>query len=106
MISFFNLIIMNKPSLTNFIDFVEKPKPVIPKTKHEIQSDINFYLNICVFLIIVMGSYALYYRFKYKEIRKEQALKSIKQFDTYLNEYYINDLLEENKLKQQNNIQY
>lgn len=97
---------MNKPSLTNFTDFIDKPKYIIPKSKHEIQKNINFYLNICVILIIVMGAYALYFRFKYKELRHKQALESIKHFDTYLNEYYINDLLEENKLKQQNNIQY
>ena len=97
---------MNKPSLTNFTDFIEKPKPVILKTKYEIQTTINFYLNICVLLFILIGVYYLYHRHKYKELRQKQAIESIKQFDTYLNEHYINDLLEENKLKQQNNIQY
>ena len=32
---------MIKPSLTNFADFVEKPKPVIPKTPKQIQQGIN-----------------------------------------------------------------
>ena len=37
---------MLKPSLTNFNDFIEKPKPLKPKTKTEIQKDINWYMNI------------------------------------------------------------
>ena len=46
---------MYKPTLTNFADFIEKPKPVIPKSKYEVQSDINMYLNIALLMVIVIG---------------------------------------------------
>ena len=46
---------MLKPSLTNFSDFIEKPKPVIPKSKYEIQQDINWSLNIIVILIVIIA---------------------------------------------------
>ena len=84
---------MIQPSLTNFDDFIEKPKPVIPKSKYEIQSDINMYLNIIVLLIIIIGLFYLYQRFKYKSQHEEETKEKIKQFDEYLNEYYINDML-------------
>jgi hypothetical protein len=92
-LSFFTLIIMLKPNLTNFTDFVVKPKPVIPKTKAEVQTDINWYLNILVLLVIVIGSIYLYQRYKYKGQREQETKEKIKQFDNYLNEYYINDML-------------
>jgi len=92
-LSFFALIIMFKPKLTNFADFVVKPKPVIPKTKTEIQTDINWYLNILVLLVIVIGSIYLYQRYKYKGQHEQETKEKIKQFDNYLNEYYINDML-------------
>ena len=90
---------MFKPKLTNFADFVVKPKPVIPKTKTEIQTDINWYLNIAVLLVIVIGSIYLYQRYKYKGRHEQETKEKIKQFDNYLNEYYINDMLS----KQNNN---
>jgi len=84
---------MLSPKLTNFADFVEKPKPVIPKTKAEVQMDINWYLNILVLLVIVIGGIYLYRRYKYKEQHEQETKEKIKQFDNYLNEYYINDML-------------
>jgi hypothetical protein len=86
---------MLQPSLTNFDDFIEKPKPVIPKTKFEIQSDINTYLNIIVLLIVIVGFIFLYVRFKYKAQHEEETKEKLKQFDEYLNEYYINDMLKQ-----------
>lgn len=93
MISFFTLIIMYKPTLTNFADFIEKPKPVIPKSKYEVQKDINMYLNIALLLVIVIGGLYLYHRFKYKKDREEETKLKLQEFDNYLNEYYINDML-------------
>ena len=84
---------MIRPSLTNFADYVEKPKPVILKTRVELQSDINMYLNIALFLVIIIGIYYLYQRFKYKEEREEETKQKLQDFDNYLNEYYINDML-------------
>ena len=86
-----------QPSLTNFADFMEQPKPVIPKTKLEIQSNINMYLNIIVLLIIIIGLFYLYQRFKYKSQHEEETKEKLKQFDEYLNEYYINDMLNTSK---------
>ena len=85
---------MIQPSLTNFADFIEQPKPVIPKTKHEIQSGINTYLNIIVLLIVIIGFIFLYFRFKYKAQHEEETKEKLKKFDNYLNEYYINDMLQ------------
>tara|TARA_Y100000389_G_scaffold51849_1_gene47577 strand:+ start:77 stop:337 length:261 start_codon:yes stop_codon:yes gene_type:complete len=85
---------MLKPSLTNFSDFIEKPKPVIPKSKYEIQQDINWSLNIIVILIVIIGFICLYYRFKYKGQHEKETKEKLKQFDEYLNEYYINDMLQ------------
>ena len=85
---------MIQPSLTNFADFIEKPKPLIPKTKFEIQSDINTYLNIIVLLIVIIGFIFLYFRFKYKAQHEEETKEKLKQFDEYLKEYYINDILQ------------
>ena len=83
-----------QPSLTNFADFMEQPKPVIPKTKLEIQSNINMYLNIIVLLIVIIGFIFLYLRFKYKAQHEEETKQKLQEFDKYLNEYYINDILQ------------
>jgi len=85
---------MIQPSLTNFDDFIEKPKPVIPKSKYEIQGDINMYLNIIVLLIVIVGFIFLYFRFKYKTQHEEETKQKLQEFDNYLNEYYINDMLQ------------
>tara|TARA_B100000212_G_scaffold296967_1_gene240538 strand:+ start:1657 stop:1935 length:279 start_codon:yes stop_codon:yes gene_type:complete len=84
---------MIKPSLTNFTDFIEKPKPVIPKSPKQIQRDINFYMNIIISLIICIGLFLLYTRNKYKEIYKLETIEKLKQFDTYMQDYIINDML-------------
>ena len=90
---------MIKPSLTNFADFVEKPKPVIPKTPKQIQRYVNWYLNIVVVLVICIGGFYLYQRYKYKEQHEQETRDKLQKFDNYLQEYYINDML----LKQNNN---
>ena len=84
---------MIKPSLTNFADFVEKPKPVIPKTPKQIQKSVNWYLNIIVILVILIGGYYLYQRFKNKGQHEQETHERLKQFDNYLQEHAINDML-------------
>ena len=88
---------MIKPSLTNFTDFVEKPKPVIPKTPQEIQQSINWYLNIVVLLVILIGGFYLYKRFTNKAQHESDTKEKLRKFDAYLNEYYINDILSKQK---------
>jgi len=90
---------MIKPSLTNFADFVEKPKPVIPKTPQQIQQGINWYLNIIVVLVILIGSYYLYQRFINKGKHEQETKDKLQTFDNYLQEHTINDMLS----KQNNN---
>jgi len=90
---------MIKPNLTNFADYVEKPKLVIPKTPRQIQQGINWYLNIVVLLVIFIGGFYLYQRYKYKEQHEQETRDKLHKFDNYLQEYYINDML----TKQNNN---
>jgi len=96
MISFYPFIIMIKPQLTNFTDFIEKPKPVIPKTKYQIQESVNWYLNIIVFLVVIIGFVCLYLRYKHKELNKQETMKKIQDFDAYLQENIMNDMLQTN----------
>ena len=93
---------MIKPSLTNFTAFVEKPKPVIPKSKAEIQKDTNSYMNIALFLIVIIGFIILYYRNKYQTESKQKAQQTVSHFEDYMNDYVIHSMLEE----QNNNIPY
>ena len=95
-ISFLPFIIMIKPTLTNFTDFIEKPKPVIPKTKYQIQESINWHLNIVVGLVLIIGFIALYPRYKHKETNKLITMKKLQNFDAYLQENIINEMLQEN----------
>ena len=84
---------MIKPSLSDFSDFVEKPKPVIPKTKYEIQSQLNTYMNIGLFLVILIGFYYLYRRYITKKQHETETKEKLKQFDSYIQDYLINDML-------------
>ena len=88
---------MIKPSLTNFTDFVEKPKPVIPKSKIEIQKDTNFYMNIALFLVVTIGFIILYYRNKYQTETKQKARKTIENFEDYMNDYIYSQYVERTK---------
>ena len=90
---------MIKPSLTNFADFIEKPKPVIPKTPKQIQQSVNWYLNIIVILVILIGGFYLYQRFRNKEEHEQDTRERLKHFDNYLQEHTISDML----AKQNNN---
>ena len=77
---------MYKPALTNFADFIEKPKPVIPKSKYEVQSDINMYLNIALFMVIVIGGIYLYQRLNEKKLNELKKQNTIIGFHQYVKE--------------------
>ncbi len=97
---------MLKPSLTDFTDFIEKPKLVKVKTKFQIQQDINLYLNIALFLIIIIGVLVLYYRGKHKEERKQLASNKITQLDSYMQDYMEEQIINSVLNQQNNNIPY
>ena len=92
---------MLKPNLTDFTDFIEKPKPVKIKTKYEIQKDINLYMNLALFLIIVVGVVILYLRGKTKDERQQQATQKIAEFDDYMKDYMEEEIIH-SMLDQQN----
>ena len=91
---------MLKPSLTDFTDFIEKP--VKPMSKTEIQKNTNLYMNIALFLVVIIGFIILYYRNKYKTESKQKAQQTISHFEDYMNDYVTHSMLEE----QNNNIPY
>ncbi len=84
---------MIKPNLTNFTYFIEKPKQVIHKTKIQIQEELNLYLNIGLLMIIIIGLYYLYRRYKTKEEHEKNTKLKLQKFDNYLKEHIINDML-------------
>jgi len=102
-IFFLKLIVMIKPSLSDFTVFADKPKPVKIKTKFEIQKEKSSYMNIVLLLIVVIGFIILYYRKKYKTEREKTAKEKIHHLEDYINEYNINNMLkEQNMWKEQN----
>jgi len=86
---------MIKPKLTDFTDFVEKPKPVIFKTRYQIQQGINFYMNIALFLIILLGGLVLFYRGKGKSEREKKAKHKLSELESYMNDYIIHNMLKQ-----------
>ena len=97
---------MIKPSLSDFSDFVEKPKPVI-KSKIDIQKEQTMYMNIILVLIVGLGIFYLYYRKKNLDKQKKEAKEKINQLDDYMNDYLMHNILEQQNynamLEQQNN---
>ncbi len=88
---------MIKPSLSDFSQFSDKPKPVKVKTKFEVKKEQSYYMNIVLLLIVVIGFIILYYRKKYKTDRETTAKEKIQHLEDYMNDYIIHDML-----KQQN----
>ncbi len=93
---------MLKPKLTNLSAFVDKPKPVIIKSKRQIQYDVNYYMNIALFLIIITGFLVLYFRHKYKKERELEAKQTLMKFDDFMNDHIIHSMLN----GQNNNVSY
>jgi len=98
---------MVKPSLSDFSDFVEKPKPVIIKSKIDIQKEQTMYMNIILVLIVGLGIFYLYYRKINLDKQKKEAKEKINQLDDYMNDYLMHTILEQQNynamLEQQNN---
>ena len=88
---------MIKPTLTIFNDFIDKPKPIIMKSPKQLQENVNWYLNIIIFLVIVIGLVYLYQRYKYKIEHEKEIKDRLTKFDNYLNDYYINDMINQSK---------
>ncbi len=88
---------MIKPNLSDFSDFVEKPKPVIHKSMIDIKKEQTMYMNIILIIIVLIGIYYLYYRIKEKEKREKQAQQKIKELDDYMNDYLMNNMLNQYK---------
>jgi len=84
---------MIKPSLSDFSQFADKPKPVKVKTKFEVKKEHSYYMNIILLLIVVIGFIILYYRKKYKTDRETDAKEKIQHLEEYMNEYIIHDML-------------
>ena len=84
---------MIKPSLSDFSQFADKPKPVKVKTKFEVKKEHSYYMNIILLLIVVIGYIILYYRKKYKTDRETDAKEKIQHLEEYMNEYIIHDML-------------
>lgn len=87
---------MLSPNLTNLSEFVDPPKLITPISTKDIQSSVNWYLNILLSMVLCIGGYFLYYRYKYKEYHEGITRLKIKEFDEYLQERAINDMLSEN----------
>ena len=92
---------MLRPSLTNFSEFVEPPKPVIRKSPFEKQQEFKFYLNLLVLSIIGGGCVLLYLRYKYKAHREQETKAKLLQFDSYINDYIISDMIQNQPTEKQ-----
>jgi cbb3-type cytochrome oxidase subunit 3 len=88
---------MLTPHLSDFSDFVDKPKLVITKSTLEIQQDKNLYMNIALLLIVVIGFTLLYYRKQNKQANEEYAKQKIVQFEDYMNDSIIHGMLDQPK---------
>ena len=88
---------MLKPKLTNFADFIEKPKPVIVKSAFEKHQEYTFYLNMMFLMLICLGCSLLYLRYKHKEARKQETKETLLKFDNYINEFIVNEVIENQK---------
>ncbi len=86
-----------EPKLTNFADFIEKPKPVIVKSAFEKHQEYTFYLNITLLMMICLGCSLLYLRYKHKEARKQETKETLLKFDNYINEFIVNEVIENQK---------
>lgn len=84
---------MNKPKLVDYSEFI-KPIPIKkPPSPQDIQQVVNTFLNIVVFISILLGLYYLYYKHKYKEYNKQQYHKKVNELNEYLNNKNIDELL-------------
>lgn len=91
---------MIRPNLTNFADYVVKPKPVIPKTKIQIQKQTSNYLTIALLLIICIGFLSIYIRYKTKQSQENTTKLKLSQLNNYIQDHMINDMLESQKNNQ------
>ena len=75
---------MIKPHLVDLNQFKPKPPKPIIETPQEIQSKKNWYMNIVVIGVIILGCYFLYRKYKYKELDKRRYNEDIIELAKYL----------------------
>lgn len=84
---------MLQPKLTNFSEFVVKPKLKKPKSPLEIQKQTTNYLTIALVLIILLGCLSIYIRYKTKEQSKLESQKKLSQLNEYIQDHFIDDMI-------------
>ena len=75
---------MIKPHLVDLNQFKPKPPKPIIETPQEIQSKMNWYMNIVVIGVIILGCYILYRKYKFKELDKRRYNEDIIELAKYL----------------------
>ena len=75
---------MIKPHLVDLNQFKPKPPKPIIETPQEIQSKMNWYMNIVVIGVIILGCYFLYRKYKYKEVDKRKYNEDVIELAKYL----------------------
>ncbi len=84
---------MLNQKLVDYSEFI-KPIPLKkPPSSQDIQQVVNTFLNIVVFISILLGLYYLYYKHKHKEYNKQLYHKKVNELNEYLNNKNIDELL-------------
>ena len=75
---------MIKPHLVDLNQFKPKPPKPIIETPQEIQSKMNWYKNVALVGVILIGSYFLYHKYKNKEVEKRKYNEDVIELAKYL----------------------
>ena len=75
---------MIKPHLVDLNQFKPKPPKPIIETPQEIQYKMNWYMNVALVGDILIGCYALYYKYKYKVVDKRKYNEDVIELAKYL----------------------
>ena len=75
---------MIKPHLVDLNQFKPKPPKPIIETSQEIQSKMNWYMNVALVGVILIGCYFIYHKYKYKEVDKMKYNEDVIELAKYL----------------------
>ena len=75
---------MIKPHLVDLNQFKPKPPKPIIETPQEIQYKMNWYMNIALVGVILIGCYFLYHKYKNKEVEKRKYNEDVIELAKYL----------------------
>ena len=84
---------MAPPKLIDYSMFNKKVKVDPPKIKEVkikkplIKTNYSFFINIIIFLIIFIGGYLLYQRYKHKDENKKNYTKKLENLYNTINKY-------------------